>query len=145
MISPAQNALYWRLWSQAKRVLMKGRETWTGDEENKRRHEVHVRAIGRNCSHYDLRNWEFTQVIKELRTIINPAGAIDHNRRAHEAERRRMYFGLRGAMRRLRMDESYVNAISRKMFLGLEIGDLSTDEIHKLLKALRIHEDRKVA
>jgi hypothetical protein len=73
MISDKQNRYYWGLWGKAKRALMNGRETWTQLEENKRRHELHVRAIGRDKSHYDLTNFEFDKVVAELRAIIDPS------------------------------------------------------------------------
>jgi predicted component of type VI protein secretion system len=145
MISDRQNSFYWGLWGKAKIELMHGRETWTQLEENNRRHELHVRAIGYDKSHYDLTNREFDRVIAELRLV---AGIGDAGRRrgsAAEAHRRRMYFGLRGLMRKLRVSEEYVQAISRRMFLGLEIGDLKTDELQKLMIALREHERRHAA
>jgi hypothetical protein len=72
MISDHQSRFYWGLWSKAIRVLLNGRETFTGDEENKRRHELQVRVIGRDKSHYDLTNREFDLVIAELRAVIAP-------------------------------------------------------------------------
>jgi hypothetical protein len=145
MISDRQNRFYWRLWGMAKRRLMPGRETWTQREETNRRHELHVRVVGRDCSHYDLRQWEFTRVINEMRNIAEPAGAPNHNVQARDAERRRKYFGLRGLMRKLRVGEEYVQAISRRMFLGLEIGHLKAEELQKLIIALREHERRNAA
>jgi hypothetical protein len=145
MITDRQNAFYWRLWSQAKRELMCGRDTWTQLEENNRRHELHVRAIGYDKSHYDLTNREFDKVIAELKGIINPSEARPSRINAQDMERRRLYFGLRSLMRRLRLPEEYVQAISRRMFLGLEIGDLAVDELQKLIIALREHERRQAA
>jgi hypothetical protein len=53
MLTRAQNALYWREWSAAKRALMPARETFTKLEETTRRHELHVQAIGEEKSHVD--------------------------------------------------------------------------------------------
>lgn len=151
MISQKQNALYWRLWSQAKRVLLNGRETMTGDEETKRRHELHVRAIGHDKSHLDFTNRELDYVLAQFRMIVHPFGASksssssSSSSTADGAHHRRIYFGLRGVMRKLRLSEEYVQAISRRMFLGLEINDLGTDELQKLLIALREHERRQAA
>jgi hypothetical protein len=143
MISPRQNAFYWSLWAKAKRVLLNGRESWTQLEENNRRHELHVRAIGRDKSHYDLTNREFDRVVAELRGIINPSAARPSRINAQDMERRRLYFGLRSLMRKLRVSEEYVQAISRRMFLGLEIGQLSADELRKVMIALREHQRRQ--
>ena len=152
MITPKQNRFYWSLWAKAKAVLMRGRETWTGDEENKLRHELHVRAIGRDKSHYDLTNRELDLVLREFRVIIDPLGVggtrpgyASRDSSPAIAQRRRLYFALRGVMRRLRVSEEYVNAVSRHMFMGLEIGDLGSDELQKIIIALRAHERRQAA
>ena len=149
MISPRQNALYWRLWSQAKRVLLNGRITFTGSEENDRRHELHVRALGRDKSHLDFTNRELDYVLAQFRSIIEPFGAQKPTSRwavpPPEAQRRRIYFAMRGLMRKLRVGEEYVNAISRQMFMGLEIGQLRSYELQKIIIALKKHEQRSAA
>jgi hypothetical protein len=149
VISDKQNRFYWRLWSQAKKQLMHGRETFTADEENKRRHELHIRALGRDKSHLDFTNRELDYVLAQFRTIITPYGSRITDHRSHstvaEAHRRRLYFGLRGTMRRMKLSEDYVNAIARSMFLGLEINDLAVDELQKLIIALKQHERRNAA
>lgn len=151
MISTAQNRLYWGLWSQAKKQLVRGRETFTGDEENKRRHELHVRALGRDKSHLDFTNRELDFVLAQFRSIINPYGAASWShgpagrQTVADAQRRRLYFGLRGLMRRMRLSEDYVEAISGRMFLGLGLSDLAVGELQKLMIALKEHERRNAA
>jgi hypothetical protein len=88
MITPRQNAFYWSLWSQAKRELMKGRETWTGDEENRRRHELHIRAIGRDKSHKDFTNRDLDLVLAEFKIVIDPSRERQSRVNAQEMQRR---------------------------------------------------------
>jgi hypothetical protein len=99
MISDRQNRFYWGLWGKAKAALSLNPQPSTTEWDLKR-HELHVRAIGRDKSHYDLTNREFDRVIA-------------------------------------------VQAISRRMFLGLEIGELGADELRKVMIALREHERRQ--
>jgi hypothetical protein len=146
MISPKQNAFYWSLWSKAKRVLMRGRETWTGDEENKRRHELHVRAIGRDKSHYDLTNREFDRVVAELRAVIDPSD-LRGQLRQENMHATRLRFGLRKLMRELDVDWPYVGAIVHQMNANGELGSnrvdaLSVDDLRKVMIALRKHQYR---
>ncbi len=145
MISNRQNRFYWGLWGKAKRELMHGRETWTWLNENNRRHELHVRAIGYDKSHYDLTNREFDRVIAELKAIINPGAARPSRINAQDMERRRLYFGLRSLMRKLRVRENYVQAIADRMFFKLPVNLLETEELRKLIIALREHEKRRAA
>src|SRR6266498_665540 len=103
MITSKQNALYWRLWSQSKSAIESNRKTkFSVDETSRFRHELHIRALGRDKSHYDLTNRELDYVLAQFRSIINPYGSpiADHRSRftAADAQRRRLYFALRGTM-----------------------------------------------
>jgi hypothetical protein len=146
MITPRQNAFYWSLWRQAKAVLMHGRETWTQDEENKRRHEMHVRAIRQDKSHYDLTNREFDKVVAALRAIINPD---DLKAQLHQDNMNvtRMRWGLRKVMRELGVTESYVAGIVKRMNENGELGSnrldmLNVGDLRKVMIALREHQRR---
>jgi hypothetical protein len=146
MITPRQNRFYWQLWKQAKAVLLNGRETFTGDEENKRRHELHIRAIGRDKSHYDLTNFEFDKVVAELRAVIDPSDLRGQLRQAN-MHATRLQFGLQSLMRELHVEWPYVNAIVRQMNSNGELGSsrvdaLSVEDLQKVMIALRKHKGR---
>jgi len=146
MISDRQNRFYWGLWKQAKRELMHGRETCTQLEENNRRHELHVRAIGRDKSHYDLTNREFDLVIAEMRAIIDPSD-LHAQLRQGNMHARRMHFGLRKLMRELGVDYPYVHGIVKRMNENGELGSsrldaLGVDALRKVMIALREHQRR---
>lgn len=146
MISPKQNALYWRLWSQAKRALLNGRETMTGDEENKRRRELHVRAIGQNKSHYDLTNREFDLVLAELRAVIDPSDLRGQLRQQNQ-HATRLNWGLRKVMRELGVNWHYVAGIVHRMNENGELSSnrvdaLNVDDLRKVMIALRKHQQR---
>jgi hypothetical protein len=153
MISQKQNALYWRLWSQVKRALLSqsrrgdnGRETFTGDEENKRRRELHVRAIGQNKSHYDLTNREFDLVLAELRAVIDPSDLRSQLRQQNQ-HATRLNWALRKVMRELGVNWHYVAAIVKRMNENGDLGTnridaLNIDDLRKVMIALRKHNQR---
>ncbi len=150
MITSKQNALYWRLWSQAKSAIESNRKTkFSVDETSRFRHEFHIRALGRDKSHLDFTNRELDFVLAQFRSIITPFGPSITNHRspstAAEAQRRRLYFGLRGMMRRLRLSENYVQAIADRMFFKIPLNLLATNELQKLIIALKQHERRNAA
>jgi predicted unusual protein kinase regulating ubiquinone biosynthesis (AarF/ABC1/UbiB family) len=126
--------------------LMNGRETWTQLEENKRRHELHVRAIGRDKSHYDLTNFEFDKVVAELRAIIDPNDLRGQLRQAN-MQATRLNWGLRKLMRELDVNYSYVQGIVKQMNEHGQLGSsrldaLNTDDLRKVMIALREHKRR---
>jgi hypothetical protein len=146
MISDRQNRFYWGLWNKAKCELMRGRETFAGDEENKRRHDLHVRAIGCDKSHYELTNREFDKVVAELRAIIDPSDLSGQLRQQNQ-HATRLNWGLRKVMRELGVDYQYVNAIVRRMNENGELGSnridaLNVDDLRKVMIALREHKRR---
>lgn len=121
MLTRSQNALYWREWSAAKRALMlsaspaRTRETWTKLEENTRRHEITIRALGADKSHVDFTNAEFDQVLGELRAISKP-GDLNAQLRQVRGAHRRAEWSLDRLMRKLGVDRNYVQGIVDQMF-----------------------------
>jgi hypothetical protein len=155
--TPGQRIMLFGLWRTAAPILANG-APWSKDEDAQRRHEFTKQILGTEKSWSELNRRSDVDLLKvALLRVINPPGSArgpraGFGRRAettlpssYEARRRRTYFALRGAMRRLRLDEKYVNGISKRMFLGLEIGQLAADELQKLIIALKLHEERHAA
>lgn len=121
-MSPAQNALYWREWSATKRALMSqigrggpGRSTWTKFEENTRRHEITLKALGHDKSHVDFSNSEFDLVLAELRAISRPDDLNAQLRQTRGAHIRAQHL-LDRLMRQLGVDRNYVQGVIDQMF-----------------------------
>lgn len=113
----AQNALYWREWSAAKRALMPGRETWTKHEENTRRHAITIEALGHDKSHLDFSNSDFDKVLGALRAISKPGDLNAQLRQVRGAHRRARY-ALDQLMRELQVDRNYVQGVVDQMNFG---------------------------
>lgn len=146
MISDKQNRYYWGLWAKAKSSLMNGRETWTQLEENKRRHELHVRANRRDCSHYDFTRVEFDNIVAEFKAIIDPSDLRGQLRQAN-MQATRLNWGVRKLMRELDVNYSYVQGIVKRMNEHGQLGSsrldaLNTDDLRKVMIALREHKRR---
>jgi hypothetical protein len=144
MLTRAQNNLYWREWSAAKRALMPGRDTWTKHEENERRHLAHVHALGHDKSHLDFTNDDFDKVLGELRAISKPGDLNAQLRQVRGAHRRARY-ALDQLIRELGVDRNYVEAIIDQMaFLHPSsfsphpsLDSLTEPELKKVIIALR--------
>jgi hypothetical protein len=152
MITPRQNALYWREWAAAKRALMPGRSTWTKLEENTRRHEITIKALGYDKSHLDFTNADFDQVLGELRAISQP-GNLNAQLRQVRGAHRRAEWSLHRLMRKLGVDRNYVQCIIDHMdfeHAGFvtrhpKLDDLTFEELQKVIIALRKQAKRKEA
>lgn len=146
MLTPKQRWFYFGLWREAKKILMNGRETWTKYEENLRRHELTVRALGRDKSSNDFTQRDFDKIIAELKAIVNPDD-LNGQLRQQDMHTRRMQFGLRKLMRELGVGNAYVDAIVHQMNDHGELGSnrldaLDVDELRKVMIALRKHQQR---
>jgi hypothetical protein len=62
VLSPAQNALYWRAWAKAKAMLQLGGMKDAQELEAKR-HEIHTEALGTDKSHKDFTNKDLDRVL----------------------------------------------------------------------------------
>lgn len=159
MLTRAQNALYWREWSAAKRALMPGRETWTKLEEETRRHELHREALGHDKSHLDFTNDDFDKVLGALRAISKP-GDLNAQLRQVRGAHRRARFALDQLIAEHGVDRNYVQGIIDQMFPTRApapdrardrwqdehdqparprklLGELTVDELKKVIIALR--------
>ena len=142
MLTNKQRYFYFGLWKKAKAILMHGRETWTGHEENLRRREITVRALGYDKSSTDFTNREFDKVVQELRAIIDP-GDLNGQLRQLNMERTRIWRGLRSLMRQLDVTDSYVQAIASRMFdSNSQLSTLNSQQLRDLMIALREHQRR---
>ena len=152
MLTQAQNALYWREWSAAKRALMPSRVTWTKHEEETRRHELHIRALDVDKSHLDFDNDDFDKVLGALRAISRPN---DLNAQLHQVRgtHRRARHALDVLMIGLGVGRNYVQGVVDKMnfehrgsaTLHPSVNDLTVDELKKVIIALRKQAKRKRA
>lgn len=142
-LSRAQNALYWREWSAAKRALMPGRSTFTKAEEEQRRHELHIKALGDDKSHVDFDNDDFDHVLAAFRALSRP-GDLNAQHHALNGQRKRLLFGIRRAAA-----PSYIDAVVERMNAEGKLGSSELQELHpreltKVMIALRQHERRGV-
>lgn len=149
MLSDRQNSLYWLEWAAAKRALMPGRSTWTKLEENTRRHEITIRALGADKSHLDFSNADFDQVLGELRAISKP-GDLNAQLRQVRGAHRRAEWSLHRLMVKLGVDRNYVQGIIDRMdfehagpIRHPSLDELTEPELKKVIIALRKHSRRK--
>jgi hypothetical protein len=146
MLNRAQRAMHWHLWGKVKATLMHGRETWTKDEENKRRHEFYVRALGREKSFTEFTNFDLDLVKAEFLAVIDPSDLRGQLRQAN-MQATRLNWGLRKVMRELDVNYSYVQGIVKRMNEHGQLGSsrldaLDTDDLRKVMIALREHKRR---
>lgn len=150
MITPRQNALYWREWAAAMRALMLERSTWTKLEENTARHLVTMEALGIDKSHLEFTNADFDKVLGALRAISQP-GNLNAQLRQVRGQHRRMEWALDRLMKKLGVDRNYVQAVVDRMdfehrtsaTLHPKLEDLTAPELEKVLIALRKQVKRK--
>ena len=149
MLSKAQNSLYWREWSAAKRALMPGRSTWTKHEEETRRHEIHIRALGADKSHLDFTNADFDKVLAELRAISRPADLNAQLRQLNQ-QHYRLLFGIRKLASELHGAgwRRYVAGIIDHMnadgaLQGSDLDQLAPADLEKIMIALRKDQARQ--
>jgi len=141
-----QNALYWREWSAAKRALMPGREPFTKAEEEARRHELHVQALGDDKSHLDFNNDDFDHVLAAFRALSRP-GDLNAQLHAIGGQRKRLLFVIRSLAKSIGVGDRYVAAIVERMNAEGKLGSSDLDQLHprkltKVMIALRQHEKR---
>jgi hypothetical protein len=165
MITPRQNALYWREWAAAKRALMPGRSTWTKYEESQRRHKVTIDSLGYDKSHSEFTNKEFDLVLGGLRAISQP-GNLGAQLRQVRGDHVRALYALERVMKKLGVDRNYVQGIIDHMDFSAPdgrdpdrdrweeerersarprkfFGELTFPELQKVIIALRLQLKRK--
>jgi hypothetical protein len=74
--------------------LMNGRETWTKHEEDQRRHELYLQALGEEKSLTELDNDDFDKVKAAMLAIVEP-GNLNAQLHALNGQRKRLLFGIR--------------------------------------------------
>ncbi len=145
-LSKKQQRMHWSLWKRVKDALMNGRETWSKDEENRRRHELYVRALGCEKSLTQFNDDDLDLVKAEFMAILEP-GNLNAQLRQLNMKKTRMQFGLRKAMKEAGVGAAYVAAIAKHMNsegqLGSsEIDQLDADGLRKVIIALHKHKVR---
>ena len=120
---------------------MNGRETWTQEEETRRRHEFTVKAIGCDKSHYDLTNPEFDAFLRACYAITKPCSVTAQIEQLG-GELKRARYGLRQTMREMNVGERFVAQIAHTMSLNGKISSgnidaLEASELRKVVGALR--------
>jgi hypothetical protein len=147
MISKRQNALYWREWSAAKRVLFSSQPLNPSPSQlDEARHELHRKALGLDKSHRDFTNGDFDKVLGSLRSISQPDNLSAQLRQLNQ-DRNRLSFGIRQLAKQIDVGEAYVNGIVMRMNAEGDLGssyleELGPTELRKVLVALRQHERR---
>lgn len=146
MLTDRQRWLHWSLWKKAKNMLMHGRETWTKDEDNRRRHDLYTKALGHDKSLTKFTNADLDLVIAEFNAIIEP-GNLDAQLRQIRMPRRRAEYRLKELMAELGVGHNYVAEIVHRMnengqLASNEIDNLDAEELKKVVIALRKHQTR---
>jgi len=135
------------LWAQAKLVLMRGRETWTKNEEDQRRHEITKQILGREKSWAHLNRRSDVDLLKAgLLAIIRP-GDLDTQLRMVRSDRKRVMWRLRQLQGELAVDDNYVQGVIDRMNAEGKLGSsdlelLETDDLRKVVIALQEHKRR---
>src|SRR5581483_7457088 len=113
--TPGQKIMLFSLWAQAKLVLMRGRETWTKNEEDQRRHEITKQILGREKSWAHLNRRSDVDLLKAgLLAIIRP-GDLDTQLRMVRSDRKRVMWRLRQLQGELAVDDNYVQGVIDRM------------------------------
>src|SRR5581483_4604635 len=140
--TPRQKIMLFSLWKQAKRVLMNGREIWTKDEEDRRRHELTKRVLGREKSWAHLNRRSDVDLLKAgLLAIVRP-DHLPSQLNALDQDLKRARFGLRQTMREMDVGDAYVGEIARTMSMNGKISSANLDtlnaaELRKVVGNLR--------
>jgi hypothetical protein len=119
VISKAQRVMLFGFWNRAKQELMPGRETWTKDEGNRRRHELTAQALGRDKSWNDLTNPDVDKVKAALLSIIQPDN-LDAQLRQVRQENRRALWIIHKLMRELGVNDNFVNGVIEQIKDGVD-------------------------
>lgn len=81
-MTKGQNSLYWREWAAARKV-----------DPSLDRHELHIRALGRDKSHVKFSNLDLDKVLAEFRAISNP-GSLDAQLRQLNQQKTRLVWKI---------------------------------------------------
>lgn len=133
-MTPKQESLYWRLWSQACQA-----QAWctslglTSNDINELRHQQHTEALGLDKSHKDFTNRDFDRVKARFELLINPDNlaasiALDH---PEHGERKRLIYKI------TRMaPEPYRRKIMENKFHTTDLDHLDLNELTQLRNTL---------
>lgn len=108
--SYAKDRLYLYEWGQARRVLRK--QGHSPVEVDAMRHELHIKALGRDKSHYSFTNSDFDKVLGVFRAISKPDDLFSQ---LHALNGRclRMRFGIKRAAAKMNKGEDYILGVAR--------------------------------
>jgi hypothetical protein len=142
-LSKSQQAMHWSLWKRVKAKLMPGRSTWTKHEEDQRRHELYVQALGEEKSLTQFTNDDLDQVKAAMLAIVEP-GNLKAQLAAINGQRTRLLFGIRRLA-----PADYVDGLVARMNRESKLGGSDLEALHppelaKVLIALKMHERRGV-
>jgi hypothetical protein len=145
-LNKAQQAMHWSLWKRVKAILMPGRETWTKDEEDQRRHALYIQALGFEKSLTEFTNDDLDKVKAAMLAIVEP-GNLNAQLRQLNQKRARLLFGIRKLARSMGADDFYIAGILRTMNSEGKLGssileELAPHDLEKVMIALRQHERR---
>lgn len=144
-MTAAQRKKYWREWSAVRRKI--------GDEAtDELRHDLHVRALGKDKSSVRFTNKDFDAVLREFRAISLPAD-MDAQLRLMNQERKRLLYKISMQKKLLAVfvekPEAYVASLLNERFRGRAAEDLEfraegdrTSEMMQLIMTLAARIDR---
>ncbi|MFT3989971.1 MAG: hypothetical protein QM680_01040 [Luteolibacter sp.] len=139
-ISPRQlKALYWPSWNAAAKQL-KERGSYSKEELEACRKDIHRQVTNRECSAKDLTNRQLDECLKKFAQIAAP---LDGKRQVHLAEQpaARVRYQIQQIQQRLGLPDAYVEGIAVNMH-RCGIAHCDEKQLLKVLQALRIHENR---
>jgi len=114
-MSPKQNSLYWREWAAVHRA-----------DPQADRHELHIRALGKDRSMKDLTNAEFDKVLGVFRSITRPAD-LDGQLRQIEQPRTRLLYTIDK-----QFGVNYATRVARDKFGVTDITRLTDEQLDQL-------------
>lgn len=109
-MSPSQNKRYWREWSKIRKMLVEMGD-FSKEDADAQRHQIHIRALGKNTSSKDLTNRDLDAIFSHFQTYLvlidGPSKAPDQ-----DGECKRLIW----AITQLGLDEPYLASISQDQF-----------------------------
>jgi hypothetical protein len=132
-------AKYWPAWNAARKALIAS-GTYSKEEAEALRKDIHVAICGYDCSSKDLTNRQLDSCLAKFSMISNPN---DGKQQADLADQplNRIRYVIKGIQRRLQLPDAYVESMAQNMARRrLELCDEL--QLKSILKALKVYESR---
>lgn len=140
-MTPAQKALYWRLWQR----LCKARawHTLPRQEQDAHRRALHQEA---HCppSSTDFKNRDFDRFLATITAHLNNQNAPGLPRHDTDGQTRRLVWRIRHDATRAGLDEAYIRKIARDLHVLGNWEDLDLDSLENLRNTIHNRARKKL-